>query len=603
MPSPRGARYVGSGGCDNLAAMDNAAIASALNEVADLLEIAGENPFRIRAYRNAVHTVEGETVPFRRRVEAGEDLTALPGIGKEMAAHIRELVADGRLSILDELGAKVPRSLLELMRLPNLGPKKAKRLWEELGITTVDGLEAAARAGQIAGLAGFGAKSQEKILAGIADYRQNVSRFRIDQAERAVLPLLERLRALPGVEQVEAAGSFRRRKESVGDLDLLAIATDSAPIMAAFTQAPEVASILGAGDTKASVRLASGLQVDLRVVPRESFGAALVYFTGSKEHNVRLRGRAVDQGLTVNEYGVFHLLPGDERAKGERVAGTTEAEVYASLGLPWIPPELREDHGELDAALAGRLPQRLEPSDLRGDLHMHSTWSDGQASIEEMVTACAARGYEYMVISDHSKVLAMARGLDAGRLREQAREIAEVQARHPEIRILKSQEVDILADGSLDLEDDALAELDIVLASVHSRFELPGEQQTRRILAAVAHPAVRVLCHPTGRLIGQRKPYDLDLEAVLGACLEHGVAIELNSAPERLDLKDSHLRLAKELGVPVVISTDAHSVRGLEQIRFGLDQARRAGLEPRHVLNTRPLPELLAWLGRRGRAC
>jgi DNA polymerase (family X) len=565
--------------------LDNPEIARTLEEVADILEIQNANPFRIRAYRNAVRTVETVTVPLRRWVEEGRALTDLPGIGREMANHIKEMVETGTLGFRDELLAEVPRSLIELMRLPGLGPKKARRVFDELQIGSVDELEAAAKEGRIAALPGFGAKSQEKILAGIADYRQQGSRFLLNEAERSVEPLLAYLRETPGIERLEVAGSYRRRKETIGDIDLLAIASQPLPVMERFRGYAQVDKVLMAGDTRSTVVLGSGLQVDLRVVPAECYGAALVYFTGSKEHNVKLRRRAVERGLRISEYGVFQVQ--EEGAEGECVGGGEEAEVYASVGLAWIPPELREDHGEIELAATGRIPELIRVEDLRGDLHMHSTWSDGRSSIEEMVEACAARGYEYMVISDHSKSLAMTGGLDAYRLREQWKEIDEVRARHPEIRVLRSMEVDILGDGSLDLEDEMLAGLDLVLVSLHSRLDLPLAQQTERVLKALEHPEVNVFCHPTARLINRRKPAELDLEVILRRAAELGVALELNCSPNRLDLKDTHLRLAKELGCKIVIDTDSHRTRELGLMRYGVDQARRAGLSPGDVLNTR----------------
>jgi DNA polymerase (family 10) len=580
--------------------LDNPEIARTLEEVADILEIQNANAFRIRAYRNAVRTVETVTVPLRRWVEEGRNLTDLPGIGKEMAGHIREMVETGTLGFRDELLAAVPRSLIELMRLPRLGPKKARRIWDELQIGSVDELEAAAREGRIAALSGFGAKSQEKILAGIAEYRQHGSRFLLPEAERAVEPLLAWLRGIPEVERLEVAGSYRRRQETVGDIDLLAIASRPAPVMEAFRAYAQVDKVLMAGDTRSTVVLGSGLQVDLRVVPAECYGAALVYFTGSKEHNVKLRRRAVERGLRISEYGVFSVQPEDAGAAAADpcIAGREEADVYATVGLAWIPPELREDHGEIELAAAGRLPQLIRVEDLRGDLHMHSTWSDGRNSIAEMVAACVARGYEYMVVSDHSKSLAMTGGLDAYRLREQWKEIDEVRALHPEIRILRAMEVDILGDGSLDLEDEMLAGLDLVLVSLHSRLDLPAGQQTERVLRALEHPEVNIFCHPTARLINRRKPADFDLEAVLRRAAGLGVAVELNASPHRLDLRDAHLRLARDLGCKVVIDTDSHRTRELDQMRYGVEQARRAGLGPGDVLNTLPFDEFWATIRR-----
>lgn len=566
--------------------MDNPEIARTLEEVADILEIQNANTFRIRAYRNAVRTVETVTVPLRRWVEERKALTDLPGIGKEMASHIQEMVETGTLGFRDELLAEVPRSLIELMRLPGLGPKKARRVWDELQIGSVDELETAAKEGRIATLSGFGAKSQEKILAGIAEYRQQGSRFLLNEAERAVEPLLAWLRGIPEVERLEVAGSYRRRCETVGDVDLLAIASEPVPVMEAFRAYAQVDKILMAGETRSTVVLGSGLQVDLRVVPAECYGAALVYFTGSKEHNVKLRRRAVEKGLRISEYGVFQV-----DGEGTCIAGREEADVYATVGLAWVPPELREDHGEIELSAAGRLPHLIRVEDLRGDLHMHSTWSDGRSSIEEMVAACVALDYEYMVISDHSKALAMTGGLDAYRLREQWKEIDEVRARHPEIHILRSMEVDILGDGSLDLEDEMLAGLDLVLVSLHSRLDLPAAQQTERVLRALEHPAVNIFCHPTARRINHRKPSEFDLEVVLRRAAELGVAVEMNCSPQRLDLKDTHARLARQLGCKIVIDTDSHRTTELALRRFGVEQARRAGLGPQDVLNTLPYEE------------
>jgi DNA polymerase (family 10) len=591
--------------------MDNVEIAHTLAEVADILEIQGENTFRIRAYRNAVRTVEVQTVPLARLVEQGTPLTQLPGIGKEMASHIKEMVTTGTLVYRDELLAQFPRALIDLMRLPGLGPKKARRLWDELGIDSVESLEAAGKAGRIAGLSGFGAKSQEKILAGIEEWKKRGERQLLWDAERYVRPLIAYLEGAPGVLRLEAAGSYRRRKETVGDIDLLAASLEPRPVMERFLAYPQVQSVLGSGDTKTSVVLGAGLQVDLRVVPPDCFGAALVYFTGSKEHNVKLRRRGVERGLKISEYGVFQVAPGeavDPEALAEApavpavpvdavdavcIAGKTEEEVYAAVGLPWIPPELREDHGEIEAAARGPLPRLVEVADLKGNLHMHSTWSDGKSTIEEMVTACAARGWEYAAITDHSKALPMVQGLDAVRAREQWLEIDAVRARHPEILLLRGMEIDILADGELDLEDELLAELDIVVVSVHSRFELPEAEQTARVLKALRHPAVQVFAHPTGRLINRRRPIAIDMDRVIDEAVRLGVTLELNSNPHRLDLKDTHLRLARERGAKILISTDAHRTTELDLMRCGVEQARRAGLEPRHVVNTLPREEFL----------
>jgi DNA polymerase (family 10) len=587
--------------------VDNVEIARTLAEVADILEIQGENTFRIRAYRNAVRTVEVQTVPLARLVEQGSPLTQLPGIGKEMASHLREMVTTGTLGYRDELLAKFPRALIELMRLPGLGPKKARRLWDELEIQSVEALEEAGKAGRIAALSGFGEKSQQKILEGIQEFRQRGERRLLVEAERYVRPLLAFLQGAPGVLRLEAAGSYRRRKETVGDIDLLAAADEPGPVMERFLAYPQVEKVLGTGDTKTSVVLGAGLQVDLRVVPPDCYGAALVYFTGSKEHNVKLRRRGVERGFKISEYGVFRV-PEEEAAEpeafplppadAEPIAGRTEEEVYAAVGLAWIPPELREDCGEIEAAARGPLPRLIEVSDLKGNLHMHSTWSDGKNTIEEMVEACVAQGWEYAAITDHGKALPMIQGLDAARLQQQWLEIDAIRARHPEIVLLKGMEIDILADGSLDLEDEMLDRLDLVVVSVHSRFELPEAEQTARVLRALRHPRVNVFAHPTGRLINRRRPIALDMDAVIAEAVKLGVALELNSNPHRLDLKDTHLRLARERGAKIVISTDAHRTTELDLMRHGVEQARRAGLEARHVLNTLPREEFLAAIRR-----
>ena len=583
--------------------MENLEIAKVLSQMADLLEIQDANPFRVRAYRNAARFVDGYAKPMRKLVEEESDLTDLPGIGKEMARHIHELIETGGLSVLDELAEKIPRSLIDVIELPGVGPKKAKKLWKELGVETVDELEQRAEAGDVAALDGFGEKSQEKILTGIEQFRQHRSRCKLVEADLLVQPLLEYLQESSEIERLEVAGSYRRRVETVGDIDLLAIASDAEAVMDRFTSYPKVTQIQMSGGTRGRVSLQSGLEVDLRILTEPSYGAALVYFTGSKEHNIKLRKRAIERGLRLSEYGVFREDDdgGDESEEkdpwaGEQLAGRTEKEVYSTVELPWIEPELREDRGEVEAAARGELPVLVELSDMKGDLQMHSTWSDGKNSIEEMVTACAARGYEYMALTDHSKALAMTGGLDAKRIREQWKEIEEVQERHPEIRILRSQEVDILADGTLDQDEDVLEELDLVVVSVHSRFDLPAAEQTARVLTALRHPHVDVLAHPTGRLINRRPPFDLQIDEVLDCAKENGVVVELNAHPERLDLKDSHLMLARELGLKVAISTDAHRARDLDLMHYGVEQARRGWLSKADVLNALPLKKLLQLL-------
>ena len=585
--------------------MENLEIAASLDQVADLLEIQGANPFRVRAYRNAARTVNNHAVPMRQLLAAGEDLTELPAIGKEMAGHIAELVESGTLSTLEELGESVPLSLVEVVKLPGIGPKKAARLWHELDIESVEQLEVAAKAGKVAGLEGFGLKSQERILRGIARRGSDDDRTLLAHAEKLVAPLLEHLEEMKQVQRLEIAGSYRRRVETVGDVDLLAVARRGEPVMERFTSFSGAERVISSGPTRGRIALGSGLEVDLRILPRKSYGAAMLYFTGSKEHNIKLRQRAIDRGLRLSEYGLFRE---DENAEsqdgepepddpwaGELVAGREERQVYRALDLPWIPPELREDRGEIAAAERGELPELIEPDDLRGDLQMHSTWSDGKGSIEEMVAGCAERGHEYLALTDHSPSLAMTGGLDAKRVRLQWKQLAKVQKRHPEIRILRAQEVDILADGALDQEDEILEELDLVVAAIHSRLQLPAARQTARILKALEHPAVNVFAHPTARLIGKRRPIAFDLDEVLHCARENLVAIELNCQPHRLDLRDTQLIRARELGVKVVISTDAHKVADLDLIRFGIDQARRAWLGAGDVLNTLPVGELLEW--------
>jgi DNA polymerase (family 10) len=576
--------------------IDNRGLARALAEMAELLEIEEANPFRVRAYRNASRVIAEQTRPIADRVEAGEDLKELPGIGKDIAAQLEELVRTGRSTPLEEMFARIPRGVLELLRLPALGPKRAKKLWQELGITSLESLGAAAREGRIATLPGFSEATQKKILENLAKDAGRERRLGIAIADSLVEALLEHLRGTPGLERVEAAGSFRRRRETVGDLDLLAVATDSQAVMERFVSYPGVEEIVGRGETKSSVRLAAssgpGFQVDLRVVPAASFGAAWIYFTGSKDHNIKLRQRAVERELKLSEYGLF-------REDETSLAGRDEAEVYAALGLAWVPPELREDRGEFAAAAEGALPRLIERVDLRGDLQMHTTWSDGKNTLEEMVRGCLERGHQYCALTDHSPALAMIRGLDPARVRQQAAEIAAVQKRVPEIRILRSAEVDIHADGSLDLDDETLATLDVVLVSIHSRFELEPAAQTERILRALENPRVQILAHPTGRKIGRRDAMRYDLDRVLSRAAELGVAVELDSHPDRLDLSDVALMRARELGTKIVISTDAHRVAHLDHLRYGVEQARRAWLEPGHVLNTKPLDEFLAALRRR----
>jgi DNA polymerase (family 10) len=587
--------------------MTNQDLAQALGELADLLEIQGANPFRIRAYRNAIRTVQGLTRPVAAMHAAGEPLTDLPGIGKDLAAHLVELLETGKLSLLDEIAKEVPRSLVALTQLEGLGPKKAQKLWQALGVVSIETLEQALNDGAVATLEGFGARSATKLKEALEAHRRHRGRTRRLDALRQIEPLLAHVRTLPEVQQLEVAGSFRRGRDTVGDVDILALAEGGPEVQASiirhFTEAPDVVRVLGSGETKGSVVLTSELQVDLRVLGPESWGAALHYFTGSMEHNVEIRRRARRRGLTVSEYGVFE----GEGEEARRIAGATEAEVFEAVGLAWIPPVLRENRGEIEAAvLPGGdepvgfgLPMLITREDIQGDLHMHTTWSDGKNSVLEMAQGCLDRGYTWMAITDHSQSLTVARGLTPERLRAQAEEIAQAQAQLPGIRIFQGCEVDILKDGTLDLPDEALEALDLVLIAVHTSFELDPVTQTERVLRALAHPRVHALVHPTGRLLGRRDPYPIDVEALLEAARAHHVAVELNANPWRLDLHDRHLFRARELGVEVVVDTDAHAVDQLDFMGPGLEQARRGWLEPRHVVNTRDVAGVEAWLRRK----
>ncbi len=589
--------------------MENIEIAGRLEELADLLEIQGANPFRVRAYRNAIRTISGLTRPLAEMLSEGEDLTELPGIGTDLASHIAELLETGDLELLQDVTREVPRELATLTRLDGVGPKKAAKLWKELDVTTIQSLETAAREGRVGELDGFGKKSVEKILRSIEDHRKRQGRFLRADAVQYLRPLLRHMRECEDVAEMEVAGSHRRGKETVGDIDLIVrLDVDDDPdaarrVMEHFTSCPAVDRVEMAGDTRGSVILRSGLPVDLRVMAPDPWGAALHYFTGSKEHNVEIRKRARKRDLRVSEYGVFRVDEDasgeDDPEAGERVAGAEEKEVFEAVGLPWIPPEIRENRGELEAADEGRLPRLVTADDLRGDLHMHTAWSDGRDSIEEMARACRERGYEYMAVTDHSQAVTVAGGLTPERLREQWDEIDRVRERVDGIQILKGCEVDILKDGSLDLPDEVLGGLDIVLVAVHSHFELDAGTMTRRVLEAISHPLVDVLVHPTGRLINRREPYALDVEAVLEAAREHDVAVELNTNPRRLDLNDRHLYRARELGVSVIVDTDAHRVPQLDHMTTGVMQARRGWLEASHVVNTRGWEGFRAWLGRR----
>ncbi len=585
-----------SGAAPRTVTMENLEVASALDRLADLLEIQGANPFRIRAYRNAIRTVQGLTRSLAAMVDDGEDLTELPGIGKEMASHIRELLDTGRLGILEEVAQEVPPSLAELMRLEGIGPKRARRLWGELGVTSVEELETALGEGRVEELEGFGPKSVERMDRAIRDRRKHLGRFLLSEADELVRPLVRYLLESPGVERLEVAGSYRRRKETVGDVDILVLCEDDPEgVMSRFAGYPGAERVEVAGGTRGRILLTSGLPVDVRIVPEESFGAALHYFTGSKKHNVAVRTLGMKKGLRINEYGVFR----EEEGEGERIGGALEEDVFAAVGIPWISPLLREDRGELEAAGEDLLPRLVSLGDIRGDLQMHSSWSDGKNSIREMAEACRELGYEYLALTDHSQAVTVARGLRPEQVRAQWEELEQVRREVWGIHLFRSLEIDILKDGSLDMPDDILGELDLVLVSVHSFMDMDRASMTRRVIRAMEHPEVDILAHPTGRILNRRSPFELDVEEVLKAAASLDVAVELNAHPKRLDLHDLHLRRAKELGVKVAINTDAHSIRELELMRYGVDQACRGWIEPGDVLTAMPLAELKAWKDRK----
>jgi DNA polymerase (family X) len=568
----------------------NSDIARNLDKLADLLELEGANPFRIRAYRNAARIVGELPRNVRAMAEAGEDLAELPGIGKDLAEKILTLAATGHIGVLDEMEKRTPPGLLALLDVPGLGPKRARILNEKLGIKSLAALAEAARAGKIRDLPGFGAKTEERIRKETEKRVAAPSRIKRPVAEDIAMPLLRYVAAAKGVRQAAVAGSYRRCKETVGDLDIVAAAPSGRGPIEHFVAYEDVAQILSRGPTRSSVVLKNGTQVDLRVVGEANYGAALMYFTGSKAHNIALRAIAAARGLKLNEYGLF-------RDK-ERVAGRTEEEVYAYLGLPYIEPELREDHGEIEAARQNMLPHLVTLADIRGDLHVHTNESDGRAPLAEMVEAARGRGYAYLAITDHSKRVTVAHGLDAGRLARQIDAIARLNEKRPGIRVFSSVEVDILEDGKLDLPDSVLRRLDFAVGAVHSAFALPRDKQTDRLLRAMDNPNLAVLAHPTGRLIGEREGYDFDIERVLGAARERGCAIEVNGQPDRLDLDEWHVKLAKEMGVTLVLSTDAHAPAEFGFMRYAVDQARRGWLEPGDIVNTRGVEQAKASLRR-----
>lgn len=569
--------------------MDNEWIASHFDEMAELLEIRGESTFRVRAYRNGAKSIRDLTESVASIIaDPNRNLTDLPGIGDAISEKCKVLLETGKIPQLEELRKEVPAGLLQIMRVPGLGAKKAKALYESLGISSIQELRTACEQHKVRELKGFAAKTEETILKSLDLVESASARMLLDEASYLVESLRKHLRAVDSIQQLEFAGSFRRGKETVGDLDIVIVSAHPDEAMDRFAAFPRLQEVIARGDTKMSIRVAGGFQVDMRVVPAESFGAALQYFTGSKEHNVEIRGRAKKLGLRINEYGVYR-----EEDLDHPIAGTTEESVYAAVKLPWIPPEMRESRGEFEMAEQGRLPELITYANLRGDLHMHTTATDGENTLEEMVAAAQARGWEYIAITDHSQRVSVARGLDGTRLRAQWQEIDRLNEKlEGRFWIFKGIECDILEKGGMDLPDDVLAEADWVLASVHFGQQQPRDQITDRILGAIRHPSVCCVAHPTGRLLGRRPPYEVDLNAVMQAAQEHGKLLELNSNPSRLDLHDVHCQMAAARGIPLVINSDAHSIHHFDLLQFGILTARRAHLEASAVWNTLSCDEL-----------
>jgi DNA polymerase (family X) len=567
--------------------MQNRDLAAVFEEMADILEIKGDNPFRIRSFRRVADAIRSlnfsVSAAFPQEVSK---VRAVPGIGEGTIRKLTEILSTGRCQELEQLRSEIPASMLPMLRLQGLGPKRIQLIWETLRIGTLDQLEAAARAHKLQSVPGMGEKTETAILKSIEDYRLQEGRYRLDQALQASQAVAQYMESQSVVDRVAIAGSLRRRRETIGDVDILVSSAGPTEAARRFVAYPGVRSVQAAGETKASIVLSGGLQVDLRVVDASSFGAALQYFTGSKEHNVMIRERAKRLGYKVSEYGVFRL------ADNAKLAGANEEDVYSLLGLQYIPPELRENRGEIEAAETSRLPRLIELADIRGDLHMHTDASDGADTVLAMAEAGLSAGYEYIAITDHSKALSMIGGLDEQALVRLCEQIDRINAENPGLQILKGIEVDILADGDLDLSNEVLDQLDVVVASIHSRFNLAGPEMTHRICRALENPRVNILAHPTGRLLLRREPYSVDLQEIFKVAIENRVALELNSYPDRLDLKDTHCRMAKDAGVMLSINTDSHSARMLRHIGYGVDTARRGWISANDVVNTRPLIEL-----------
>jgi DNA polymerase (family 10) len=573
--------------------MDNISIARLLDETASLLEIDAADPFRIRSYRRAAEAVEQQTTQISTLADDPKQLLAIPGIGKSMVANIQALLASGTMPLREELLQKYKPTMLDLLRLPGMGPKTVALVWSSCQVSDIDGLEAAAKAGHLTKLPRMGEKFVTKLLKGIEDHRKNSSRFRIDKAQSHADTISDLIRAFPGIDEITPAGSLRRGRETVGDLDLLVTGPACEPdvVSAAVEHVaalPLIDKLLAKGQNKVSFTLRNNLQVDVRLLPRSGYGAALQYFTGSKMHNVALRQRAIKRGLTLNEYALLRV------EDNKIIAAASEADIYNALDLDYIPPELRENSGELEAAAAHSLPHLITLADIRGDLHMHTDATDGRDTIRQMAEAALARGLKYIAITDHSKNLAMTNGLDDQRALAHIKAIRKVDAEMKgKIRVLPGIEVDILADGALDLDDATLAQMDIVVASVHSLFSQPVEEMTARVLRALENPQVRILGHPTGRKVLSREGYAIYIDTILKRAAELGVAVEHNANPARADLSDLNLRIAKQYGCKIVVDTDAHSTEELDQMRYGITQLRRAWLTPADILNTESTAEAL----------
>ena len=569
-------------------ALDNKAIATLLYEVGDLLEIDSADPFRIRSYRRAAEAIEGYASPIWDLIPDQKKLLEVPGIGKGMAANLRDLRDKGTIEIREELLTKYRPSMLDLLKISGLGPKTIQLIWSSYQVCDLEGVQKLAQEGKLRTLPRMGEKAEQKILKGIETYRSISGRFHLDEADEIAQKLSAHLAGLPGVDKVTPAGSLRRGRETVGDLDVLVTGNccdtpeHRDAVLDMIVKFPGIMDVLAKGENKVSFKLRSGMQVDVRLLPPDSYGAAMQYFTGSKSHNVSLRQRALKMGYTLNEYGLAKL------EGNKRVASKTEEEIYKKLGMDWIPPEMRENCGEIEAAAEHDLPRILEQSDIQGDVHMHTVETDGKCTIEEMIEAARARGYKYMAITEHSKNLAFANGLDDSRALAHMKRIRAAAEKFDGIRVFAGIEVDILADGALDLSDDVLAQLDVVIGSVHSAFNQDAQQMTDRLLRAISNPHLAVIGHPTGRILLRRDAYPFDMEKVLDAAKKNKVAMELNAYPDRLDLCDRHLRMAKERGVKIVINTDAHHTSHMEKIKYGVLQARRAWLTKDDVLNCLP---------------